>query len=102
VADTPGADACITGGCVAACCAASDRGLRLPPMTSLAARRPRHHRPRLFEVPLLFTRARGTVAELVALVWLATEVVRLVRARVEAAGRGREGPQIKEGLSWRL
>ena len=34
-------------------------------------------------------------------VWLATEVVRLLRERIEAAGRGREGPQIKEGLRWK-
>jgi hypothetical protein len=70
-------------------------------MTSLVARRPRHHRPRLFEEPLLFTQARRSVAEVVALVWLATEVVRLVRARFDAADRGRERPQLKEGLRWR-
>jgi hypothetical protein len=70
-------------------------------MASLAAQRPRHNGPRLFEGHLLFERARGNIAELVAFVWLATEVVRLLRERIEAAGRGREGPQIKEGLRWK-
>jgi hypothetical protein len=70
-------------------------------MASLAARRPRHNGPRLFEGFLLFKQARGGIAELVALVWLATEIARLVRERVNAASRGREGPQLKEGLGWK-
>jgi len=68
-------------------------------MASLAARHPRHQGPRLFEGPVLFKGARGSIAELIALVWLATEVVRLVRARVEAASR--ERTRSKEGLRWR-
>lgn len=70
-------------------------------MASLAANHPRHHGPRLFEGPLLFRRVRGSIYELVALVWLATEVVRFVRARIEAPGRGRGRTPMKEGLRWR-
>jgi hypothetical protein len=70
-------------------------------MASLAARHPRHQEPRLFEGPVLFKGARGGLAELIALVWLAAEVVQFVRERVEAAGAGREHTQSKEGFGWK-
>jgi hypothetical protein len=49
-----------------------------------------HSHPRgsqLFEGPTLFRRTRKDLAELAGLVWLAIEVVRLVRARL-----GKPGP----------
>ena len=70
-------------------------------MASLAARHPRHEGRRLFEGPVLFKGARGNLAELIALVWLAAEVVQFVRARVEAASGGREHTRSKEGFGWR-
>jgi hypothetical protein len=50
-------------------------------MASLAARRARRHGPRLFEGPMLFSRTRRDLAELVGLLWLAVEVARLVRSK---------------------
>jgi hypothetical protein len=51
----------------------------------MASRRARRQGPRLFEGPVLFSRLRSDVAELVALVWLATEVARLVRSKFAKA-----------------
>jgi hypothetical protein len=39
--------------------------------------------PRLFEEPLLLRRARKDLFELVGLIWLAVEIARLVRSRLE-------------------
>jgi hypothetical protein len=44
---------------------------------------------------------RRRIGELVALVWLVTEVARLVRARVEAPSGGREHTRTKERRKWR-
>jgi hypothetical protein len=57
-------------------------------MASLAARRARRARrqgPRLFEGPTLFSRTRGDLGELIALVWLAAEVSRFVRSKLVKA-----------------
>jgi hypothetical protein len=70
-------------------------------MASLAARHSRHQGPRLFEVPLLFKSGRKSIYEIVALVWLATEVVRFVRTRLEATSRGRVPTPVKEGFGWK-
>jgi hypothetical protein len=44
---------------------------------------------------------RRSIDELVALVWLATEVARLVRARVEATSGGRKHRRTKERRRWK-
>jgi hypothetical protein len=85
---------------MAACCAPLGGGTRLPAMASLAVLRPRAHGPRLIERPQLFGRARMTIADLVGLVWLATEVARFVQSRVEAPSRGRGGTRAKERVTW--
>lgn len=55
-------------------------------MASLAERRARRQGPRLFEGPVLFSRTRRDIAELVGLVWLAVEVARHFRSkRMEAS-----------------
>src|SRR4029077_10301401 len=72
-----------------------------PAMASLAARHSRHQGPHLFEVPLLFKSGRKSIYEIVALVWLATEVVRFVRTRLEATSRGRVPTPVKEGFGWK-
>jgi len=50
---------------------------------------------------VLFKRGRGSIHELVAFVWLATEVVRFVREHLDAASWGRERTRTKEGFGWR-
>jgi hypothetical protein len=57
-------------------------------MASLAARQQRRNGPRLFDGPVLFRRTRARVVELVGLLWLAAEVVRLVRSRFGTRSRG--------------
>ena len=64
-------------------------------MAVRAAQRARPPEPRLFEEPLLLRRTRRDLAELVGLVWLALEIVRFVRSRVE------RGPMTGAGsLTW--
>lgn len=41
----------------------------------------RRHRHRLFQGPMLFSRSRKDVAELVGLLWLAFEVSRFVQSK---------------------
>jgi len=50
-------------------------------MASLAARRSRHHPPRLFEGPVLLRGTRKNIAELIGWIWVAIELARLVRRR---------------------
>jgi hypothetical protein len=45
--------------------------------------------------------ARRSIYELVALVWLATEVVQFVRERIDATSRGRVPTPAKEGFGWK-
>jgi hypothetical protein len=45
--------------------------------------------------------ARRSIYELAALVWLATEVLRFVRARIEATSRGRVPTPVKERFRWK-
>ncbi|HKD95696.1 MAG TPA: hypothetical protein VKB43_13400 [Gaiellaceae bacterium] len=52
------------------------------------AARATHPGPRLFQDPVLLRKTRRDIADLVGLVWLALEVVRLVRSRWEKP-RGR-------------
>jgi hypothetical protein len=52
-------------------------------MVSPTTRRARSRGPRLFEGPTLFGRTRRDIGELVGLVWLSIEIVRLVRSRFE-------------------
>ena len=59
-------------------------------MASVAARHARHHEPRLFRGPAVFERRRKVLAELVACVWLAVEIARLVRRRVTRQRAGAE------------
>lgn len=58
-------------------------------MAAGAAQRARSPGPRLFEDPVLLRRTRRDLAELVGLVWLVLEVVRLVRSRFEKPGLDR-------------
>jgi hypothetical protein len=56
----------------------------------MASRAHRHSQPRasqLFEGPTVFGRTRKDLAELAALVWLLSEVLRLVRSRLDQPGR---------------
>ncbi|HEY3578113.1 MAG TPA: hypothetical protein VGK68_09010 [Gaiellaceae bacterium] len=48
-------------------------------MASLAAHRSHPRGPRLFEGPLLLRRTRADIAELIAWIWVAVEVARLLR-----------------------
>jgi hypothetical protein len=64
-----------------ACYRAAASDGTLSAMISTAVRHPRRHGPRLFERPMLFRRTRRNVAQLVGLVWLAAEIVRLARSR---------------------
>lgn len=50
-------------------------------MGSLAAQRSRHQGPRLFEGPLLLRGTRKNIAELIGWIWVAVELIRLVRRR---------------------
>jgi hypothetical protein len=50
-------------------------------MASLVAQRSRHHGPRLFEGPVLLRGTRKSIAELIGWIWVAIEIVRLVRRR---------------------
>jgi hypothetical protein len=50
-------------------------------MASLAARRARRQGPRLFEGPVLFSRTRRNIAELVGVLWLAVELARHFRSK---------------------
>jgi hypothetical protein len=45
--------------------------------------------------------ARRSIYELAALVWLATEVVRFVRERIEATSRGRVLTPVREEFRWK-
>ena len=45
--------------------------------------------PRLFAGPLLLRRTRRNLADLVGAVWLALEIARLVRSRIEGPNAGR-------------
>jgi hypothetical protein len=47
------------------------------------AQRARPQGPRLLEKPMLLVRTRRDIAELIGCVWLAVEIVRLVRSRFE-------------------
>jgi hypothetical protein len=49
------------------------------------ASRAHRRRQRLFEGPMLFSRTRRDIAEVVGLVWLAVEVSRFLSKRMKAA-----------------
>jgi hypothetical protein len=49
---------------------------------------------------MLFRRTRKVVAELVGLVWLATEIAGLARSYVAASRRSRVLARLKEEVTW--
>jgi len=84
---------------MAACFALLGRRSKLAAMFSIAVHHSRHHAPRLIQSPLLFRRARRSIGELAGLVWVATEVARLVRSRVDAP-RSRPTTRVRERSTW--
>jgi hypothetical protein len=66
---------------MAACFARAGRSRRLQSMASLAAQRVRARGPRLLDGPLLLRGTRQNIAELIGWLWLAVELVRLLRRR---------------------